>query len=219
MLAIDHYFPDFMVWARRFKRPDNPLLIPEANKAGFDQAPGNAWFAIGELDSLSFSPFSFENLPQGDPMIVTYAALDSLSPLILAHQGRGDMRGFRAPVSFDGTVDDTPQSFDLGGYRFSATMVYPWTPRDQQDIAEHGGLIIQTGPDEFIVAGTGVTLTFADPTAQARIGIEQIVEGTYVDGQFVAGRWLNGDESHQGRHLTIPAGQTAILRLRLYRYR
>ena len=218
VLAIDHYFPDFTVWARKFKRRDNPLLIPEANKAGFDQAPGNAWFAFGELDSLSFSPFSFENLPDGDPMLATYAALDNLTPLILSHQGQGDMHGFRAPVAFDGTVDETPQTFDLGGYRFTATMVYPWTPKDQQDVAEHGGLIIQTGPDEFIVAGTGVTVTFADPNAKARIGIEQIVEGHFDGSKFVEGRWLNGDESHQGRHLAIPAGQTSILRLRLYRY-
>ena len=61
-------------------------------------------------------------------------------------------------------------------------------------------------------------MTFADPDVKTHIGIEQIVEGHYADGKFVEVRWLNGDESHQGRHLAIPAGQTSILRLKLYRY-
>jgi beta-galactosidase GanA len=116
-------------------------------------------------------------------------------------------------------VDETPQVFDLGGYRFTANMVYPWTPKDQQTVAEHGGMIIQTGPDTFIVAGTGVTLRFADPQGHDRIGIEQVVEGHFDHDRFVTGRWLNGDEIHQGRQLQIPAGQTQILRLKLYRYR
>src|SRR5262249_17915873 len=34
ILAPDIYFPDFSDWADRFRRPDNPLLIPEANQAG-----------------------------------------------------------------------------------------------------------------------------------------------------------------------------------------
>jgi beta-galactosidase GanA len=219
ILAMDHYWADFGDWAGRFKRYDNPLLIPEANQAGFHQAPGNAFFAFGELDAISFSPFSIENLPAGDPLIKTYAVLRSLTPVILAHQGKGDMRGFRAPVSLDGKVDETPQTFDLGGYRFSASMIYPWMAKDKQDVAAHGGLIIQTGQDEFIVAGTGITLTFKDPNGRDQIGIEQIVEGLMEDGKFIEGRWLNGDQSHQGRHLTIPDGETSVLRLRLYRYK
>lgn len=59
----------------------------------------------------------------------------------------------------------------------------------------NGGLIIQTGDNTFIVAGTGVVVTFAyakDPTWKA--GIEQIVEGRYAQGRWQPGRWLNGDE-------------------------
>ena len=218
ILAIDHYWADFTDWARRFKRYDNPLLIPEANQAGFSQAPGNAFFAFGELDAMSFSPFSIEDLPAGDLLIKTYATLKSLTPLLLAHQGKGVMRGFKAPVSFDSKLDETPQTFDLGGYRFTATMIYPWIARDKQDVASHGGLIVQTGKDEFIVAGTGITVTFSDPKGHDQIGIEQIIEGHMEDGKFIEGRWLNGDQSHQGRHLRIPPDETAVLRLRLYRY-
>lgn len=218
IIGIDHYFPDFIAWARQFKRSDNPFLTPESNQAGFAQAPGNAWYAFGQLDAMSFSPFSIENLPENDPIIATYAALKELTPLILQSQGKDLMRGFRAPVAYDGTVDETPQVFDLGGVRFSANMVYPWVAKDKQNIAEHGGMIIETGKNEFIVAGTGITLRFSDPEGKDQIGMEQVVEGHFENGEFVEGRWLNGDEIHQGRQLQIPAGQTWVLRLRLYRY-
>jgi beta-galactosidase GanA len=142
-----------------------------------------------------------------------------LTPLILQSQGKYLMRGFRAPVTYDGTVDETPQVFELGGVRFSANMVYPWVAKDKQIAAQHGGMIIQTGKNEFIVAGTGITLRFSDPNGKDQIGIEQVVEGRFENRKFVEGRWLNGDEIHQGRQLQIPPDQTWILRLRLYRYR
>jgi beta-galactosidase GanA len=219
IIGIDHYFPDFIAWADQFKRPDNPFLTPESNQAGFHQAPGNAWYAFGQLDAMSFSPFSIETLPKDDPIIATYRALNDLAPLILQSQGKNLMRGFRAPVAYDGTVDETPQIFELGGVRFTATMVYPWVAKDKQDVAEHGGMIVKTADEDFIVAGTGITLRFSDPANQDQIGIEQVVEGRYQDGKFIIGRWLNGDEIHQGRQLQIPPGQTWILRLRLYHYR
>ena len=50
-------------------------------------------------------------------------------------------------------------------------------------------------------------------------GIESIWEGHFVAGQWVPGRLLNGDESHQGRHLRIPPDVVSIQRLKLYRYK
>ena len=128
------------------------------------------------------------------------------------------MRGLRAPVAYDGTVNQAPQSVDLGAIRFTANFVDPFTAPDKQDVASHGALLIQTGPDEFVAAGQGVTLAFADPTGKFRIGIEQILEGRYQDGQFIAGRWLNGDESHQGRLLRLPPDAWSIQRLKLFRF-
>jgi len=45
------------------------------------------------------------------------------------------------------------------------------------------------------------------------------VEGRYVDGVWKPGRWLNGDESHQGRHLKINADGFGIQQLKLYKFR
>jgi hypothetical protein len=39
-----------------------------------------------------------------------------------------------------------------------------------------------------------------------------------VNGLWVAGRRLIGDEDHQGRHLRLPSDQFGIQRVKLYRY-
>lgn len=222
MLAIDMYFPNFTDWADRFKRPDNTFFIPEANSAGKPEAGANAFYVTGQLDSIGFSPFAIDKITPDNSANLTqaYDTLSQLSPLILDAQGTGRMRGFRPRVSFDGVVDETPQSFVLGHYRFTVSFIDPWTPKDKQNIAANGGLIIQTGDDSFVVAGTGVVVTFEDAGAdKMAVGIEQIVEGRYVNGVWTPGRWLNGDENHQGRHLKINAGGFGIQQLKLYRFK
>lgn len=222
LLAIDMYFNNFTQWADQFKRPDNPFFIPEANQAGKPEAGANAFYAFGQLDSIGFSPFAIDKLKPDTSANLTqaYDVLRQLTPEIVAAQGTGRMRGFTPRVSFDGVADETPQSFVLGGYRFTVTFVDPWTPKDKQQIATNGGLIIQTGDNDFIVAGKGVVVTFEDAaTDKAATGIERIVEGRYVNGVWQPGRWLNGDESHQGRHLKLSADTFGIQKLTLYRFR
>lgn len=50
------------------------------------------------------------------------------------------------------------------------------------------------------------------------VGIESIREGAYEDGEWNPGRRLNGDQSHQGRHLRLPPEEYGVQRVRLYRY-
>ncbi|WP_140986787.1 DUF5597 domain-containing protein [Asticcacaulis tiandongensis] len=219
ILAIDIYWPDFVHWVQQFKRHDNTLFIPESNRAERAEAGAEAFYAFGELDTIGVSPFAIENLPRDGRLSEAYGLLKNLSPLIAAHQGKGTMRGLIAPVDGEGKVDTTPQFFELGGYRFKAVFVDPWTPKDQQKHATHGALIIHTAKDEFIVAGSGVTLTFEDPKGHDRIAIDRIIEAEFIDRQWQDGRWLNGDESHQGRHLRLPPSHFGAQRLNLYRYR
>jgi hypothetical protein len=53
-------------------------------------------------------------------------------------------------------------------------------------------------------------------------GILSIDEGTYVDGRWVPGRRLNGDENGQGKFLRLGGGNSrngSVQRVKLYRYR
>ncbi|WP_114953043.1 DUF5597 domain-containing protein [Sphingosinicella terrae] len=220
-LAPDIYYPNFVEWTRRYREAGQPLFIPEAGRAGAGEAPADALFAIGALNAIGFSPFSIDSPTEAElaSLAEAYAGLRALSPLILSHQGRGTMTGLRPPRAFDGALDEADQSVTMGRWRLTARFVDPWTPREQQRIAEHGALAIQLGPDEFLVAGSGVTLTFAAAVGADRAGIESIWEGRYADGSWIPGRLLNGDESHQGRHLRLPPGRFGLQRVRLYRYR
>lgn len=222
LIGLDAYFPNYVHWADQFKRPDNPVFVPEANQAGQTDAGANAFYTLGELEGIGFAPFAIELLPNAstDGLTDAYRVLRQVTPLILAHQGKGTMRGFKAPLSYEGVPDEAPRTFDLGGYTFTASLVDPRTPRETQDIGAHGGLIIQTGTDEFLVAGRGVILKFADAAKSGfQVGIEQIVEGEFVDGQWVGGRWLNGDQSGQGRYFRLPPEKFGIQTLKLYRYK
>jgi hypothetical protein len=82
-----------------------------------------------------------------------------------------------------------------------------------------GGLVIATAPDEFLFAGIGVTVTFATPQPGEQAGILSVEEGRFVNGTWENVRWLNGDQTHQGRHLRLEPGRFTIQRIRLYRYR
>ncbi len=223
ILAIDTYFPNFIHWAKQFKRPDNPLFIPEANRAGLPEAGANAFYMIGELDAIGFSPFAIENITDAktDNLPAAYAVLRQLAPLILAAQGRNRMRGFKADVSYDGVVNTGNVRSHLGGYVLDVSFANQWGTTETAEFQERGGLVIQTGNDEFIVAGKGITVVFSDPSgSMTGVGIEQAAEGTFVDGRWREGRWLNGDETHQGRHIRLPAGDGfTIQKVRLYRYR
>lgn len=84
-----------------------------------------------------------------------------------------------------------------------------------------GGIIIAFAPDEYLIAGSGLTVTFAPaaPGAQPVAGILRTQEGHYENGRWVGGRWLNGDQTNQGRHVQLGAEEFTMQRVKLYRYR
>jgi beta-galactosidase GanA len=127
------------------------------------------------------------------------------------------MTGVRPIVAFDGTVDERPQDVRLGDFTLHVNFVAPFTPRENQTIAAHGGLIIQLGAEEYLVAGRGLTITFSAQSGW--VGIESIWEGAYVNGVWKRGRLLNGDQSHQGRHVRLASHKFEVQRVKLYRYR
>ncbi|MGH9835886.1 MAG: DUF5597 domain-containing protein [Blastocatellia bacterium] len=83
-----------------------------------------------------------------------------------------------------------------------------------------------TGPHHFSTimtntfAGTGLVVTVeANTPGLPLAGILSVQEGKYVNGEWRPRRWLNGDQTHQGRHLRLPPGRFDIQRIKLYRYR
>jgi hypothetical protein len=75
------------------------------------------------------------------------------------------------------------------------------------------------GPDEFIVAGSGLIVTFESALPDnMTVGIGSIDEGCFEKGKWIPGMRMNGDQSHQGRHMRLPNDRFSIQRVKLYRY-
>lgn len=222
LLAPDIYFPNFVDLATVYKRKDNALFIPEANHVGNPQIPANAFYAFGKLDAIGFGPFSVESIDDSQPNALAdaYAVLEQLSPAILANQGMQRMSGFKPRVLENGTVIDTPVTETIGAYTFTVSFVDNQSPKDQQDTASHGGIIIQTGAEDYLVAGQGMIVTFSPGDAtQGSAGIDYAWEGAFdTHGHWMNGRRLNGDQTHQGRHLRLAPGKFQIQKIRLYYY-
>lgn len=227
LLSPDLYFPNFVEWASQYMKPDNPLFIPETGRVNAAEMSANALYSYGQLNAMGYSVYAPEFLKPEDQRSLgdAYALIDQLALFILENQGTGKMVGIRAPAAFDGTVDLAEQQVTLGNYSFTAHFKEPGplsvgAKAEEETPAAHGGLVIQLDRDDFLVAGTGMILTFSthgidDPIA----GIDSIWEGSFVNGIWTPGREMNGDESNQGRHLRVPAGKFSIFRVRLYHYR
>src|SRR5450759_3243173 len=135
----------------------------------------------------------------------------NMSSVILENQGKGTMRGI--------LVDTVLRSmdFELGDYKIRAVLAGNRKP----GIA--AGLIIQTGPEEYIVAGKGFDLFFVSKDPSIRIGLDIVDDGTFKDGEFVPERRLNGDETHastwSGTGLKLPDNKVSVQKVSLYWYK
>lgn len=213
-LAPDIYFKNLVEWCEKYDRSGNPLFIPEAGK---DQSPANAFYALGRHDAMGYSPFSIESLdhPESNSLSSAYNILKQLEPLILQNQGLGRMMG----VLLDSTRQQA--QFDLGDYRFTVSHEYSWpyAQKSEGDIPRFGGMVIMLAADEFLIAGSGILVTFkVRGNDKAMAGIERIDEGRYVEGKWTPGRRMNGDQSHQGRHLYLPGYTFGMQKIKLYKY-
>ncbi|HTP79047.1 MAG TPA: DUF5597 domain-containing protein [Bacteroidota bacterium] len=215
LLAPDIYHGSFVDWTTKFKRADNPLFIPEAGLTPRSGVEG--LFAVGQFDAIGFSPFAIESAdPATQRLTRANDVLSQLAPVILEHQGKGMTAGMLLDRG-------RPESrFTFGEYVLNTSFepLDRWAAPVADSTACGGGIIVQLGPNEFIVAGSGVIVTFQSLNKDRPIaGIESIDEGVYQNGVWKPGRRLNGDQSHQGRHMRLPYADFQIQRVKLYQYR
>jgi hypothetical protein len=196
-----------------YARSGNPIFIPETQ--GGQEGSMRALYAFGRYDAIGYSPFGVDGsrAPDSD-LIGSYDLLTQLTPLILANQGKGTMSAvFFGPK-------DPPQKVRVGNYMVEAAYTQPRrpvTPAPLEPQPFAGAIFIATGPDEFFVAGRGVSVAFSPATPGPSLaGIGTVEEGKFVDGRWVAGRQLAGDETEQGDNLSFRS--LGIQRVTLYRF-
>jgi hypothetical protein len=83
--------------------------------------------------------------------------------------------------------------------------------------------LIQTGPDDFWVAGANLNIRFASAVAATPMAsLAAVQEGRFENGAWVVGRHLAGDDTGMGGDDRASLRLTAnpgILRVSLYSYR
>ncbi len=239
--APDIYLPNFAEWCARFHRADNPLFVPESR--GDAGGAANAFLAVGRHAAIGYSPFGIDNAgrllvlrpdagapPPADlenlPLPRAYAVLAELTPLILEHQASGTI----AAVSLD--RQHQTEQVPLGNCVLNVDLRR--NRRDPSQVPAMGyGLFIATGPDEYVVAGSDIQVTFTPNTPGPDIaGLAEAETGRFVDGKWVPGRRMNGDDvlldyklaeaaaaNQSGSGLRFGPGAPTIQRVKLYRYR
>lgn len=213
----DIYWPNFEYWIQRYRFPGNAVFVPEAR---LETSSFNALYAYGEAGAFGFSPFGIDSLQlpadgstNKPPIMEVYETLESMKNVLLSAQDSGRTRG----LVLHATSPRPTQTVSLGGYLFEATLSRSWPAKTL--LTEDGAMIIvQSAPDEFYIAGSGLTVSFyRDPDVDNRMsGIASIEEGSFVDGTWNVERRLNGDQSNQGRQLSMSVHQVHNYRVVLY---
>ena len=215
-LAPDIYDPVFTEWCAQYQVNGNPLFIPEIRLSAANAV--QALYAIGEHDALGFSPFSIEKAGDAKdyPLSRSYEILHQLLPLLKEKQGKGLSNGIWL------NKENKERSIERNGYVFTFRHDHTlsWSsPKDENNWPETGAILIELSHKEYLVAGSGVVLTFGNTKKDGSItGIGFIDEVAIHGKDILPLRRLNGDENHQGRHLRIPVGAWNIQYVRLYDY-
>jgi beta-galactosidase GanA len=213
--AIDIFGPDLYVSefderCQKFTQHDNPLFIPEMNSS--DDGARNIFVAIGKYNAIGVSPFGIDHIrdPEKSGFSKSYNVLSQLSAVILEKQVKKEVIGF--------VVDEkNPTVFcEMGGYKLEITLdeLFGHT-------AKLGyGIVMVDGINKFIGAGSGFRVLFHPIIKSSKniIGISNVDEGSFIDGTWIAGRRLNGDESDQGRSWRFGSRSVDIEKCTVYKY-
>jgi len=222
LFAPDIYSPDFEAWCAKYTRSGNPLFIPETN--GGRGSAVKALYAFGRYDAIGYSPMGFDrSLTPDNDQIGGYDLITQLAPLIAEHQGKGTMSAVLLGPN------DPPQKIQVGNYTLEVAFLAPRVePPPQGTPLLSAAIFIATGPDEYFAAGNGVIVTFSPNTPGPPLaGLSTVEEGTFVNGRWVPGLGLAGDDNDEGQYLMLrpltgccgPPRTKSIQRFTLYRYR
>ncbi len=241
-ISPDLYDPPFAPWFLQYDFPDNPLFIPEIRRS--KNSGTHAFYVIGEHNAIGFSPFSIENATEEEAnrLKQAYSLLKKLEPFC---SKKFDSYG----VLFDSQNAKESKVMEKDGIKTISNHFFtlPWDSRatDGSIWPDGGGMIIELGKDEFLIAGTGIVVKWESSNesniekrlgedgfllsgdeskeskwnGKERIGILSCDEvDINPDGTFRVIRRLNGDETHQGRHVRIGVDDYKALHVKLYRY-
>lgn len=224
ILAPDIYLPNFAEWCAWYDRSGNPLWIPETRG---DAA--NAFYAIGNHAAMGISPFGIERQADAStPLAQAYGLLAQAAPEILEAQAKGAIKA----ISLN--AQHPTETVKLGNYTLAFSMGRmrgPAPPAAGANAQTSSyAIVISTGPDDYTILGSGVQATF-NGSGPSPAAVGKLEEGTYIDGRWVPGRRLNGDDimlnydapnksikNESGQGFRLAGGAPKALHLQIYGY-
>jgi len=216
-LYITQYFDEI---CERFMRNGNPLFIPET-RAGTSTNDANVLLAFGKFNAIGFSPSHIEvrivekEAGPDTELAAAYRMISQLAPAIAAQQGKEGITAVRM------NQGDPPLKVRLGSYMLDLSYdrgrlpTAPQAPLPGQAAA----ILIAAGPDEFYfgAVGGGIRIAFTPTTPGPQIvGLGDVQQGKFVEGEWRVVRQLGGDDTGQGKMLTVRPN--TVLRVTVYRY-
>jgi hypothetical protein len=227
VVAPDIYMPEYAKYMKtieQYKRKDNPLLIPETGNA-----PAYARYvyaAIGQ-GAIGWAPFGldlsrYSNQTEGPEAMEANA----LKPFARQYELLGPIEGKLAEGNLEGKVkgtsedpDNHRQTLDFGRWQAVVTYGMPsfgnWMQPKGNTPPDGGVVILELGPDEFLIAGHHARVDF-DPTfapGKKRLWLK-VEEGSYdAAGNWKMARIWNGDQTDYG--LNLKSDENVLLKVRM----
>ena len=226
LVAPDIYLPEYAKYIKvmeLYKSDKNPLLIPETgNSAAFARY---VFAAVGQ-GAIGWAPFGldltrYSNLGGGGPEAME---ADALKPVARQYELLGPIARRLAQGNLDGKVrgasedpDEHIQTLDFT--RWQAVLEYGmpsfgnWMKPKGNNPPDGGAVILELGPDEFLVAGHHVRVDFTPRFAPGKKRLWlKVEEGSYdAAGNWKTARIWNGDQTDYG--LNLKADENVLLKV------
>ena len=179
-IAPDIYDTGFKGWADQYALPGNPLFIPESRCC--ENSGARAMYAFGQHGAIGFSPFAIDQAQPAETQSVTNAYK-------LLKQIRNRQTKIKPLQSYGLLFDADDKERVITDNDMVITcrhyFTLPWDPRatDGSVWPEGGAVLLKLAPNHYLLAGTGVVVTFA--SAYEKAHEQQLVLGE--DGFIAAG--------------------------------
>jgi beta-galactosidase GanA len=216
-----------------YRRPDNALMVPEIGNA---RSFARYFYAAIGRGAIGFSPFGMDdtgyfNFPLGATALDA-ATLDAFAKPYGVFAG---MQREWALIAFEHPTwgaakpdDDAPATTIMGEWSITASWgewqfgmkSWSWLKSDPAPWGKEpiGGVAVaQLSPDEFLLTGDHVRVTFGTrPGGPANGLVVKVEEGHFDQGRWVMERLWNGDQTDYGINLI---DRPTILKVTMGRYR
>jgi len=208
-----------------------PLLVPEI---GNDPVFARYFYDVVGSQAVGIVPFGIDYTGYSNYPLGAKDVNEAIDAFAVPYRLLGPMARVWAKLSFEHKVwgagepdDHSARTLDLG--RWTATLSFnewqfgekAWFPNVKETPAwrplSGGALLAELGPDEYLLAGQNVRVSFGTGNGRKANGVifDFVEEGHYVDGQWTRIRLWNGDQDDYGLNLTE---DTRLLRVKLATY-